>query len=165
VSDEYKLKTYIHIVRLLLEDNDATTAQAYFSRASFLIQKKTTDPLIGITFKVCQARILDANRRFVEASMKYLELSYATLIHSEEKLECLQKAVICAVLADAGTHRSRALATLYKDERIQQLPAMYFSVLEKMYLGRILRDHEVRDFMGTLAGHHVAKLSDGMALS
>jgi COP9 signalosome complex subunit 4 len=67
-------------------------------------------------------------------------------------------AVQCAVLAGAGPQRSRALATLYKDERTQQLPS--FSVLEKMFLDRVLRPSEVSDFSSSLKPHHLAKLAD-----
>lgn len=37
ITDEYKLKTYIRIVRLLIEDDDTVTAQSYLSRAQSLI--------------------------------------------------------------------------------------------------------------------------------
>ncbi|KAL7750256.1 hypothetical protein RI367_004429 [Sorochytrium milnesiophthora] len=160
VSDEYKLGIYIHIVRLLLEDDNSTSAEAYLNRAGFLLSP-STDELTQVTYKVCAARILDHNRRFVEAAHKYLELSYSPTVHVDEKTVMLQKAVTCAVLAGAGPQRSRMLATLYKDERVQKLGTLWWAVLEKMYLDRILRHHEVVEFRGTLSGHHLALLGDG----
>lgn len=43
ITDEYKLKTYVRIVRLLLEDGDTVSAQSYLSRAQNLI-RLTNDP-------------------------------------------------------------------------------------------------------------------------
>jgi COP9 signalosome complex subunit 4 len=65
---------------------------------------------------------------------------------------------VCAVLAGAGPQRSRMLATLYKDDRSQRLP--HFSILEKMYLDRVLRSNEVSEFAGTLKQHQLALLPD-----
>ncbi|KAJ3374141.1 hypothetical protein GGF31_008357 [Allomyces arbusculus] len=160
VTDEYKLRIYIHIVRLLLEDEDSVTAETYLNRAGFLIGPDH-DPVLQLTYKMCHGRILDAKRKFLEASQKYLELSYAPQLHPDEKNLVLQKAVTCTVLAEAGPHRSRLLAQLYKDDRVHKLPQVFVSMVEKMYLGRILRAHEVSDFSETLAGHHLAKLADG----
>src|SRR5436853_7613809 len=68
-------------------------------------------------------------------------------------------AITCALLAGAGPQRSRMLATLYKDERVQRLP--HFSILEKMYLDRVLRPNEVKGFAETLKDHQKARLADG----
>jgi len=71
-------------------------------------------------------------------------------------LDC---AAICAVLAAAGPQRSRVLSTLYKDERTQQIET--YAIMEKMYLERILRKHEVEKFALRLKPHQMAVLSDG----
>jgi len=72
-------------------------------------------------FQVCQARVLDYKRKFIEAASRYNELSYKLNIHETERLTALKNAMICAVLASAGQQRNRILATLYKDERCQQV--------------------------------------------
>lgn len=51
------------------------------------------------------------------------------------------------------------LATLFKDERCQQLPA--FSILEKMYLDRIIRRSELEEFASMLLPHQKALTGDG----
>lgn len=79
--------------------------------------------------------------QFIDAARKYTELSY---IVGDAGGHALGKAMICAILADAGlrrpkcpTHspsgqdRSRILATLFKDERSRDLPA--YAMLEAMY--------------------------------
>ena len=55
----------------------------------------------------------------------------------------LQMSVTCTLLAPAGPQRSRMLATLYKDERSHSLPN--YSMLEKMFMERLLRREEVED--------------------
>lgn len=58
-----------------------------------------------------------------------------------------------------GQQRSRMLATLFKDERCQNLPE--FSILEKMYLDRIIRPNEVAQLDAMLQPHQKATTIDG----
>lgn len=51
------------------------------------------------------------------------------------------------------------LATLFKDERCQSLPE--FSILEKMYLARIIRPNEVAKLDAMLQPHQKATTVDG----
>ena len=66
-------------------------------------------------------------------------------------------AVTCAVLAPAGPNRSRVLAALCRDERTIELPT--FNILSKMFLDRILRSEEIKEFEGTLKQHQLAKIA------
>ncbi|KAL1916908.1 uncharacterized protein VTP21DRAFT_5105 [Calcarisporiella thermophila] len=157
ISEDYKLRIYMRIVRLLLEEDDAVTAEIYLNRAALLIPN-CTNLETNLQFKLAQARILDFKRRFLRASSKYHELSYATEIDAEDRNRCLSAAVVCALLAGAGPQRSRMLATLYKDDRTHQLP--HFVILEKMYLDRLLRPEEVQGFAATLQPHQLARLAD-----
>jgi COP9 signalosome complex subunit 4 len=63
------------------------------------------------------------------------------------------------VLAPAGPARSRALGRLYKDERASTLEE--YSILEKMFLDRLLTPEEVEKFAKGLAPHQLAKTGDG----
>ena len=54
------------------------------------------------------------------------------------------------------------LATLYKDERCQQLPA--FNILEKMYLDRLIKRSELEEFESLLQPHQKALTSDGSTI-
>ncbi|KAG2222608.1 hypothetical protein INT45_008727 [Circinella minor] len=158
ISDDYKLQVYIRIVQLLLEVDEPVPAETYLNRAA-LLQPTTEDFVLGLKFKLSQARILDAKRRFLEAASKYHELSYVSQIDEDERIQCLTAAVQCAVLAGAGPQRSRTLATLYKDERTHHLAS--FPVLEKTYIERVIRSEQIAEFFSTLKPHHVAKLGDG----
>ncbi|KAJ1342214.1 hypothetical protein BSLG_003137 [Batrachochytrium salamandrivorans] len=163
ISQDYKLRIYIHIVRLLLEDEDTVSADAYLNRAALLLPD-SEDKVIQLQFKACQARTLDFRRSFLQAASKYLELSYVADIHDSERTNALVQAVTCTVLAGAGPQRTRMLASLYKDERVRERPEFrqsgVFAILEKMYLGRVLRSSEVSEFAATLRPHQLAKLED-----
>ncbi|CAG8542933.1 5376_t:CDS:2 [Diversispora eburnea] len=154
----HRLKIYIKIVQLQLEEDEAISAETYLSRAALLIPS-CKDQVINLTFKLSQAKIFDFKRKFLEASSKYHELSYVPELAPEDRINCLNAAITCAVLTGAGPQRSRMLATLYKDERVQRLP--HFSILEKMYLDRVLRPNEVKGFAETLKDHQRARLADG----
>lgn len=51
------------------------------------------------------------------------------------------------------------LATLFKDERCQQLAA--YGILEKMYLDRIIRGNQLQEFAAMLMPHQKATTADG----
>jgi len=158
---DYKLETYLKIARLYLEDDDPVQAEAFINRAS-LLQAESKNEQLQIYYKVCYARVLDYRRKFIEAAQRYNELSYRNIIHEDERMTALRSALICTVLASAGQQRSRMLATLFKDERCQQLPAV--SILEKMYLDRIIRRSELKEFEALLQPHQKAVTVDGSTI-
>ncbi|XP_039274154.1 COP9 signalosome complex subunit 4-like [Styela clava] len=158
---DYKLETYLKIARLFLEDDDPVQAETYINRASML-QNETKNEQLQIHYKVCYARVLDYRRKFIEAAQRYNELSYRTTIHEDERTKALEKALHCAILAPAGQQRSRMLATLFKDERCQQLSS--FGILEKMYLDRIIRADELEEFANQLMPHQKATTADGTSI-
>ncbi|RZC35133.1 COP9 signalosome complex subunit 4 [Asbolus verrucosus] len=158
---DYKLETYLKIARLYLEDDDPVQAEAFINRAS-LLQAESRNEQLQIYYKVCYARVLDYRRKFIEAAQRYNELSYRVIVHEDERMTALRNALVCTVLASAGQQRSRMLATLFKDERCQQLPAV--AILEKMYLERIIRRSELRDFEALLQPHQKASTIDGSTI-
>ncbi|XP_067340825.1 COP9 signalosome complex subunit 4 isoform X1 [Channa argus] len=159
---DYKLDTYLKIARLYLEDDDPVQAEAYINRAS-LLQNESSNEQLQIHYKVCYARVLDFRRKFIEAAQRYNELSYKSIVHETERLEALKHALNCTILASAGQQRSRMLATLFKDERCQQLAA--YGILEKMYLDRIIRGNQLQEFAAMLMPHQKATTADGACSS
>eukprot|EP01116_Phalansterium_solitarium_P015836 TRINITY_DN353_c1_g1_i12.p1 TRINITY_DN353_c1_g1~~TRINITY_DN353_c1_g1_i12.p1 ORF type:complete len:417 (+),score=127.58 TRINITY_DN353_c1_g1_i12:67-1251(+) len=158
----YKVNIYVHIAQLYLEDDEAVSAEAYINRAAEIIHQcgPAHEPAVEqlqLRYKVCFARIVDYKRQFIKAALRYYELSQ--LVAEHERLEALQYAVICAILAAAGPQRSRMLSTLYKDERSAQLDV--FPILDKMYMERILRPAEVERFASVLKPHQMALRADG----
>ncbi|KAJ7781206.1 hypothetical protein B0H16DRAFT_1671545 [Mycena metata] len=156
MADSDKLRVYVRIVRLLLEDEENSQAETYYNRAALLVHS-TTDKETLLQFKLCQARISDYGRKFLEAASRYHELSYVGDIDEEERRHMLMAAVTCAVLAPAGPNRSRILASLYRDERTIDLPT--YNILSKMFLDHILRPAEIKSFEATLKRHQLAKVS------
>ncbi|GJP55156.1 hypothetical protein CLOM_g14139 [Closterium sp. NIES-68] len=161
----YRLSKCIKIALLYLEDDDAVNAETYIKKASFDIGQHS-DQALALQYKVCYARILDSKRKFLEAALKYYDLSQLDQRElggkqvDEGELEAvLNAAVTCTILAAAGPQRSRMLATLYKDERCSQLKI--YPILQKVYLERILRSPEVQAFAEELKPHQKALLADG----
>lgn len=143
---------------MYLQDADSVQAEINLSRAAAL-EKDTKDALLQVKYKAAQARVWDFKRKFVEAASKYYELSLNSLINETEKMEALGNALNCTILAPAGKQRLRLLATLFKDERCQKLPA--YNILEKMYLDRIIRSGQIKEFESILLPHQKAKTADG----
>ncbi|KAL0949524.1 hypothetical protein HGRIS_009575 [Hohenbuehelia grisea] len=156
IQDADKLRVYVRIVRLLLEDEDSVQAETYYNRAASIVHS-TTDRETVLQFKLCQARISDYSRKFLEAASRYHELSFVGEIDEEERQHMLMAAVTCAVLAPAGPNRSRVLGSLYRDERAADIPT--YNILSKMFLDHILRPAEIKNFEGTLKPHQLAKIA------
>ena len=187
VDETYKLATCVKIAMLYLEDDDAVSAETHVKRASFLLAARDTDgeantdprhKALELQYKVCYARVLDSKRRFLEAAMRYYELSQlpsgsgasdrqedgkaasdVPRVDDAELMQALEAAVACAVLAAAGPQRSRVLATPYKDERTSRLAS--HAILERVHLGRFLQTDIVDAFAATLKPHQLAKAGDG----
>lgn len=52
LPSDYKLKTYLRIARLYLEDDDPVQAEVFINRAS-LLQNDTRDEELQILYRVC----------------------------------------------------------------------------------------------------------------
>ena len=87
-TDEDKLRVYVRIVRLLLEEEDSVQAETYYNRAASLVHS-TSDRELLLAYKLSQARIHDYSRRFLEAASRYHELSYVAEIDEEERRQML----------------------------------------------------------------------------
>jgi len=178
-TDLEKVDIYIKCAEAVLEVDEAIDAEIYVNKASALInaaasQSKSGEDAYGpvqLRFRVTYARVLDANRKFAEAAVRYYGLSTTTgyNVLQEDLLELLGKAVTCAILGKAGQQRSRVLGLLIKDERLADLDntAKYTShrvVLTKMHLEQILKRHELDLFVQALMPHQKAVAGDGYSI-
>ena len=84
-TDADKLRVYVRIVRLLLEDEDSVQAETFYNRAALLVHSAGNDKETLLQFKLCQARISDYSRKFLEAASRYHELSYTAEIDEDER--------------------------------------------------------------------------------
>lgn len=158
ISEDAKVRMWIRIVRLYLEEDDTTNAETFLNRIKNM-PSKIEDPELKLHFQLSQARILDARRRFLEASQEYLNVSLATGVDEGDRLQALSAAIICAVLAPAGPQRSRTLSRLYKDDRSTSLDV--FGILEKIFTDRLLTAEEVEAFAAKLVPHQLAQMAEG----
>lgn len=158
VSNDDKVRIWIRITRLYLEVDDTTLAEQFLNKSKNLIYM-VEDRDLNLHFKLSQARIHDARRNFLAAAQGYHDISFIPYLAEEERLHTLSMSIKCAVLAPAGPTRSRALGRLYKDERAVTLEE--YSILEKMFLDRLLSKAEVDKFAEGLAVHQLAKTADG----
>ena len=71
-------------------------------------------------------------------------------------------ALTCSLLSPAGPQKARILTTLKKDERTKKIE--FYSILENMFMGRVIRRPEVKEFEEQLADHQKALSSDGYSV-
>ena len=165
VSNSFKFKIYIWIVRLYLEDEDFVSADSFLNRASMISDGLAREDLLQL--HACQAQSMDFKRQFVPSALKYFELSNAIELTDVDRMEALKNSVICTVLAGAGPQRSKLLATLYKDLRFaddQLLDKCVYRMLTNMHLKRVCQSVDVNEFEKILRPHQLALLPDGLTV-
>ncbi|SJX60911.1 related to COP9-signalosome complex subunit 4 [Sporisorium reilianum f. sp. reilianum] len=119
---------------------------------------KLEDPkILGLQYRLSQARVYDSQRRFSEAAIRYHELSYVAEIDEDDRAMMLSAAVTAAILSPAGPQRARTLAMLMRDERTPSLPQ--YTILSKVFLDRVIRPDEIASFEKLLSPHQIAKLA------
>jgi COP9 signalosome complex subunit 4 len=82
-DDKYKLKKCLKIASLFLKDDNAGKAETFVNRAAFLLSPDT-DAKLQLQYKSCYARILDAKCKFLEAALRYYEISNTHLLSSAQ---------------------------------------------------------------------------------
>ena len=182
---ERRVEWHVSAAELFLAVNETGSASQQIKRAHALINELpkvaaapadsagssngTVPPPSGITvllhrFKTCYARVLDSERRFLEAALRYFELSHSpsALMSENDAQLTLQNAVTCAILAKPSPSRTRILSALSSDARTLSLP--HASLLAKVYRGRVIDAEEVAVFESLLAEHQKAETSAGMTV-
>jgi COP9 signalosome complex subunit 4 len=127
-----------------------------------------------LRYKSVYARVLDANRKFLQAASRYYDLaalgSQTDIIDTDEIVEFLGKAATCAILAPSSAQRQRVLGLVYNDERLLQLDSIshfstHSSILSKMYKEQVIRrGDDLKKFEDSLADHQRALMSDGLTI-
>ncbi|KAK6030852.1 PCI domain protein, partial [Ostertagia ostertagi] len=149
-SPAQKMALYLRIGRLLLDSGDYAEAEQYVNRASLLQTEKDCDSY-NVEYKAIYARVLDGRRKFTDAAQRYHELSLVVDLPESDQKTALSRSITCTILAAPGTARSRMLNTLFKDPRAAELPS--FSLLEKLYLDRLIKAPELVEFERELQPH------------
>jgi COP9 signalosome complex subunit 4 len=102
-KDYDKADILIKCAESYLEDDETVDAEAFVTRASSHMND-IDDVTLHLRYRTTFARILDANRKFVEAASRYYELSTTSFanINQDDLLMLLGKAVTCALLGKTG---------------------------------------------------------------
>ncbi|WJZ81243.1 hypothetical protein VitviT2T_001094 [Vitis vinifera] len=107
IDDTLRLSKCVQIARLYLEDDDAVNAEAFINKASFLVSNSQHE-VLNLQYKVCYARILDLKRKFLEAALRYYDISHIEklqigdeLIDEEALEQALSAVVSCTILVAA----------------------------------------------------------------
>lgn len=164
----------IETAEFFLQNEDNTSSSKHIQKCRKLMrdiplsQAKIKQQL-GLRYKSCYSRILDSERKFLAASVNYLEIAQIDTnlfdkdeINNNDLLKSLENAVTCAILAKAGGPRTRVLAMLHRDERSKNLKN--YKVLEKMHKNMILSKKDQDDFSKQLSDHHQATLAGGLTV-
>jgi len=159
-TEEKQVTWHVSTTEAWLEIDEVGSASQAIKKAQQLL-KKVKDKELIVRFRTAYARVLDADRKFLEAARAYQTLTQDAqgIMSANDILTTLGKSVICAILAPAGSARSRVLAMLFSDQRTQNLPTC--GLLEKMFMGQIVRDNEVQDFSLLLQPHQNALKASG----
>jgi len=163
-SPAEKCNLYITIAECCLQDGgDTVQADVFVTKAGAIVQQDLSlsgtnnpdsDSPTGTTnehrslllrYKYTYARILDANRKFLQAASRYYELSqlHDSEVEDDELLLLLGRAATCAILSSTGTQKQRILGLLYKDPRLSKLDATenystHSVIVRKMHKNQIL---------------------------
>jgi len=157
---EKKVKIWVMIAQLYLEEDKSFEAERFINKAAPLTGQIKKDKLL-LKYKSAFVRNQDFNRKFPEAALSYYRLSQ-TVPREEDRMISLESGVRCAVLSPAGPQRSRILAMYYKDDKTPRLDS--YTVLEKMFLERILKKEEIQAFSNSLLEHQKAIMSGGKTI-
>ncbi|CBJ26901.1 conserved unknown protein [Ectocarpus siliculosus] len=171
-TDAQKAEVWVKVAEAYLESDETDAADNFCSKASATMQE-VTDWALQMRYRTTAARILDAHRKFLDASVRFYELSLAQSkgleVDPDDLLQLLGKAITCAVLGKAGPQRSRQMGVLLRDERVGSLARVpgfstHSQVLTKMYTEQILRKHDMEAFEESLMDHQKAITAEGLPI-
>ena len=150
-NPDFKVDTLVKTARFYLLENNAADAEPFINNAMSLITKHGSTQS-KLRFHICHATMLEYKLRFLDAAVRYYQLSQrepnwifeGCNVGEAEVMEWLKQACICIVLASAGPRRSRFLGLLYSDERTRGLEI--FALLEAIYMERFVRNEQIVEF-------------------
>mmetsp|Transcript_49015 Transcript_49015/g.36091 ORF Transcript_49015/g.36091 Transcript_49015/m.36091 type:complete len:138 (+) Transcript_49015:565-978(+) len=105
---------------------------------------------------------MDSKRKFIIAASSYYDLSLQEGVDPNDLMQLLGMALTCVVLAPPGPQKSRILSIIHKDIRSQKLD--HFDILDKMFLGRVIKRPDVKTFENSLEVHQRTVSSDGYSV-
>lgn len=171
-----KADIYVKIAECFLAEDEIAESDAAVNKAGSAVEslsaaEKEGQTALLLRYKSTTARVLDANRKFLQAASRYHELSQSSsdLLDAEELLQFLGRATTCAILAPSGGQRQRVLGHLYRDERLSELYRLpeyctHATIVRKMYRHQILQAAELKQLEDSLDPHQKAIMGDGLSI-
>lgn len=163
-----KADLWISVAECFLADDATTESDSAVSKAGICMESisKSDDASLKnlkLRYKTTYARVLDANRKFLNAGILYYELSLQDAV--AETLQLLELAATCMVLAPPSGPRDRSLAVIVIDERLEQLGALG-TLVRKLQGHQVLvpTDPVLRAFEATLQPHQKALTADNYSV-
>jgi COP9 signalosome complex subunit 4 len=164
----------VKIAECFLEEDEIAESDAAVTKAGSVVEAISNPDqhlALILRYKSTYARVLDSNRKFLQAASRYHDLSQSSgnLIRAEDLLTMLGRAVTCAILAPSGPQRQRVLGHIYNDSRLNQLDSIpqfetHATILTKMYKNQILGKDELIKFEDSLQPHQKAVMGDGLTI-
>jgi COP9 signalosome complex subunit 4 len=108
------ISVFVKIAECFLEEDEIAESDNAVTKAGTVVEaisKPEEHMALILRFKSTYARVLDANRKFLQAAQRYHDLSQSSgeLIRAEDLLAMLGRAATCAILAPSGPQRQRVL--------------------------------------------------------
>ena len=105
---------YVNIAECFLEEDAIVESDSAVTKAGSVvesIQNPDQHMALILRYKSTYARVLDSNRKFLQAASRYHDLSQSSsdIIRAEDLLAMLGRAATCAILAPSGPQRQRVL--------------------------------------------------------
>jgi COP9 signalosome complex subunit 4 len=105
---------YVKIAECFLEEDEIVESDAAVTKAGSVVESIVNPEqhmALILRYKSTYARVLDSNRKFLQAASRYHDLSQSSgdLIRAEDLLVMLGRAATCAILAPSGPQRQRVL--------------------------------------------------------
>jgi len=160
-TPKQKVRILVNIAQLYLAEEMFREAELFVNKISGLIGAKDMPETYKLKFWSAMAQVQDASQKYHQAASGYLRLS-EKIVHADESLEKLEKAMKCAILSNAGPNRTRLLAKLYKEERSAKLKG--YKLVEKMFMERLIHKSDYEEFEKTLAEHQMRLTREGWTL-
>lgn len=119
-SPAEKCDVYVKIAECFLEEDEIVESDSAVTKAGGvveLIESPEQHMALILRYKSTYARVLDYNRKFLQAASRYHDLSQSSsqLIRAEDLLAMLGRATTCAILAPSGPQRQRVLGHVSMD--------------------------------------------------
>jgi COP9 signalosome complex subunit 4 len=161
VTADEKAEIYVQVAEYWFVEDDAVNAEKYINKAAHIIHEVQDNELKN-KYKVFHASIMDSKRRFIVAAYSYYNLSNTEGMDANQVNSLLDASLTCAMLAPAGPQKARILTSLHKDPRTHSLE--HFEVLDKMFLGKIIKRPDVQKFEDSLKPHQKVVSSEGFTV-